>query len=324
MTGKIVLGLVGTIVIGTPIILLNLGVLGTMAQVETAITGETDVPQPVAQVGIGVADAFGRFAEGQSMATLFDPDLLARARHVLHKQTVTIDDVLGPDEARPAPGLEKLWITARANSLAMPECDRVLATIAKTCGVSKSEVKESDDGTFSIESMLSYVPSYYLGEAETGRSSDLYTRHVEIPAERSERRITNISRLPALREEYYAAAKQACRELRRETQNCVVSKIEPELRDIRGEEGAYTYHVRVTMNYVGPRAEGSNESLLGKLASHGAGSAEEVEERGKAIDALSGFLGGGGSGENEEPAPKRPPKPSFLPQASSERYEDPF
>ena len=307
MKARIILGLFLVLVAGIPMLLLNVGVLGTKAQVDRALSGGTDVPRLVESAGVGIADAFGRFAEGQEISTIFDTELLARARHVIHEQTLRIEDVLRDGEEPPVQGLEKLWITARANALAMPECDRILQTLAKTCGVSKSTVTDQKDGSFVVASMLSYVPSYYLGEIDVEGARDLYTKRIEIPASEAARDVSDLATLPGLRVAYYEAARQACRDLRRETRNCVVTEINPNLRSVNGREGSYQYYLDVKLQYVGARAAGSNESLMGWLASDGAESAEDVEERAGMLDALSGFLSGGSDSEEKQPA-----KPGVL------------
>lgn len=303
MKANLIIGLFGAVIIGIPMLLLNLGVLGRMAQVERAINGETAVPDTIANAGIGVDNMFGRFVEGQEINVLFDPDALARARHVIHKDVVTIEDMLADGEARPEPQFEQLWVVARANQRAMDECDALLATIAKTCGVSKSSVDAEDDGTFEIESMLSYTPSYYLGEIDVDGPRDLYTQRIKLPADRDAQQIP-ISAIPERRKELYAAAQQACRELRRTTQNCVISKIVP--RDNRMRNGETTwYYLSVTLSYVGERADGVDETLLGRLVSDGASSPADAEARSGAFGAITEMLGGGGEAD-AKPSTNRP------------------
>ncbi|MEL7344928.1 MAG: hypothetical protein AAFN59_08710 [Pseudomonadota bacterium] len=299
MGPRIIMGLLGFAIIGIPMILLNLGALGRMAQVERAIQGETAVPGAIADAGIQVDNLFGQFVEGKEIDVLFDPNALARARHVIHIETVTLDDMLADGETRPDPALEELWVLARANARSMAECDVLLATIAKTCGVSKSEVDAEDDGTFEIETMISYTPSYYLGEIAVDGPKDLYTQRVRIPADRDDQLI-RIADIPERRRALYEAAQQACRELRRTTQNCVISRITP--RDSRLRDGEMTYYyLSVTLSYVGARAEGVDETLLGKFISSGASSPADAENR-------AGMLGGllGGDDDKEEPASNRP------------------
>lgn len=299
MSSRLILSLLGMVVVGVPMLLLNMTALGRMAEFERAIDGETVVPSAVADAGIAIDNAFGNFVEGKKIATLFDTENLARARHVVYTETVMIADVLAEGEAAPEEEFEHLWVLARANTRATSECDLLLETIAKTCGVSKSEVKKRDDGTFDISSTVAYVPSYYMGEIEVDGARDLYTVSLRLPNDRDAQRIP-VTAIESRRKELYSAAQQACRELRRTTNNCVIAQIVPRQGRVRSD-GTTDYYLSVKLNYVGERAEGVTETLLGRLNVGGLlGGAQEAAPSTTTADRPS-VLRGGGGGQFQRP-----------------------
>lgn len=278
MKWRIITGLVGFLIIGVPMILLNLGALGRQAQVERALSGNTSVPGVIADAGTAVDGLYGDVREGQWIKALFDPEGYFNLRHVAFTETLSVDDVLGEGEIAPEEDLHRLYVVARAPGRAMAYCDVMLETLATGCAIGSTEVDPRDDGTFNVTSRMSYRPAYDMGSTEVDGARDLYTVRVDLPRPRSDRRLAR-DQVGARKTEVIEATLAACDTLREERGNCVIERIDFREASVDGRSDLVAFSASASLRWVGPRAEGADNTLVGQVIHEGSSGPEESEAR---------------------------------------------
>lgn len=239
------------VVLGVPLIILNLGALGMQARVEKAVLGETVVPGAIADAGDEVLDVWGDFREDREIDALFVEDRFTRRRSVTYSETVTLDDLLADGETPPDAAFEELWVLARASQRALEkECPVVLDTIGRACAVSSATADARDDGRWRIKAVVGYLPDEPLGDIAVDGRQALYRNGLRVPPGRGSLRLAPEAREAAKRSLYGEVAR-ACDEMRAAQGNCVIGGLE--FRESRpGADGLVSYSATASLYTVGP------------------------------------------------------------------------
>ena len=309
---RAIVGAVVLVIVGVPMLLVNLSALGMQDSWEQVMGGERTVPTSVASAGRAVNDWFADAREGQIASALFDPVTITDHRYVQMKRSgLTVSDVLAPGEAAPAPEYAHLWIAARGLALAQAEgCPMLLETIATRCSAGRLDVKPRDDGTFHLEARLGYAPADAPGPVPAqGRGVELRDLRLRLP-ESGGLRLTG-DNAPDVQRQLVLAAQEACRSLKAEQGTCVIRSLQFVERQ-RGATGEMS--ASVTLSWLASEGDGRQASLtvpdrVREAALDGADDATppvtEAAAAGGIFATLKGLLGGGGgtarSGSGEAP-----------------------
>ncbi|MEM9707782.1 MAG: hypothetical protein AAF871_03255 [Pseudomonadota bacterium] len=258
---RLAISAVGFVLIGIPIILLNLGALGLQAKWETALGGETAVPAPIASAGDKVLSRWANFKEGAAIDALFAAEQFTRRRSIVVSERLSVEAVLVEGETPPPSAYHALWLQSRGPEfLRDRDCPAVLASVGRSCAVSSVRVREPrNDGTFQIDGVLGYLPDEPLGDINIEGPRDLYRTRVEVPSDGA----------LILRPEGAQAAKRAlfqqidalCDQMREELGNCVVAGLQFDPGRVQ-RDGLQQFRATASLYHVGP-AGSSNEELVG-------------------------------------------------------------
>ncbi|MBT8409252.1 MAG: hypothetical protein KJN93_06480 [Alphaproteobacteria bacterium] len=246
---RLVVPIVGAVVIGVPVVLLNLSVLGKQAEVETLITGETAVPTVLAEVGQELNKAIRNVSEEQKIKETFNKEEHNFSRLILIDQWFDIADVLKEGEPAPDESLHLLYATARAPQLLMRECPLMLETLARSCVTANADVAELSDGGFAVSGAMSYIPAEDLGEISLKGRVTKYEQELRIP-EKGATRIEPAD-LEQAKRDVYESALAACDRIREKHGNCVIERIFVSYRSFSPTAPAQ-FHARIKMVWVGP------------------------------------------------------------------------
>ena len=300
MKWRLMLAAAVFVIFGIPLMVINLGALGLQAKFENEMSGQSAVPDPIADAGGRVIDIWGDFREGREIDALFVEDRFTRRRSITYTETLSIADLLNEGEARPDPEFERLWVLARASRRALEkECPVVLETIGRACAVSSAKVDEtSEDGVFKIEAIVGYLPDHALGDTTVEGPRDLYRARLRLPAE------GGIAVPPegrdAAKRTLYQEIERACDRSREQRGNCVIADLE--LREGRmNGDGRIPYHVTASLYSVGPKgSRGEDEDLVGTYGATFAENPSGVEQKLGLFAALGALFNGGGDGPRGE------------------------
>lgn len=190
----------------------------TDAAMADPLTPEQD-PDALAEIQDGPAP-LAWLREQRKLRTHFRLDQFNDDRTVQFEQRISIDDLLTEDEPRPDPTLYKAYATARAPAFFAAKCEELLDTIASACKVYHSEARtlSHQPGTVEIESRVTYIPSYPLGDTSavsngTFRTASAFIeKHLSLSAHESRRAV-------------YRRAAEICGYVRGQLGNCVIESV---------------------------------------------------------------------------------------------------
>ena len=300
MSARLIMSLLGAVVIGGPLLYINLVALGRQAAFEQAIDGETVVPSSIASIGQRADSLFGDIREGRKISSLFHPTELNRNRAVTFVSDIAITDVLAEGEAPPAPEFHKMFIEARAPLYEMERnCPLILETFATGCVSAKVDVDQRRDGSFRLTSALAYRPDHDLGTFPEEGATDLYRVTVGLSRDRLMTEIPQ-DKVQEIKALMYSDAMTACNSLREERGNCVIEKIEFSAFDVEDKPDTARIAAVAYLAWVGPRAAGGDNSILGNVS---AANPEEAAERAGLFARVSGALSGDDNASGSGDAP---------------------
>lgn len=227
MKWKIALLLLG-IVVMSPIIALNVwGIKMSLwaNDVQEAnramINGEPNVEMP--EVPFGAVFSFLEGVEDRAeIERAFSLNELNNTRIVNIRNILSIEDVLQPDEAPPAPEFALLYVSARAPQYAQKLCEEVFASLGRRCQVLKASVPLVRNGRYYVSARLAYLPDYDMGEPAPAENAELLEIRVSAPFMYPAIRI-NVN-TPENRVLYLNSAKAVCERVRAQFGNCIVGK----------------------------------------------------------------------------------------------------
>lgn len=302
MKWKIAVFLVSFVIIGVPMLAVNLGALGMQARMEKLINGQSHVPDPVADAGDVVLDLWGDFKEGREIDALFVADRFTRKRSIEYREIVSINDMLGEGEKAPAPEFEELWVLARAPQRVLErECPVALETIARSCAVSTAKVEARKDGTYEIEAVVGYLPDNDLGSTEVEGPRALYRAYMQLPGR------GGISVRPeasdAAKRSLYLEIEHACDKMRETRGNCVIADLRFQARSANAD-GTVPYFASASLYTVGPEGSGKpGDDLVGTYG--GSTFAQGTSGNGEKFSLLASIQGlfgsSSGGAKNEGP-----------------------
>ena len=262
MKWKIALAVVTFLIIGAPMLVLNLAVLGRAAQFEQAINGETAIPTGIASIGQKIDSMFGDYKDGLEAKALLDPNRMSTHRVVEYKTRVRIEDVLEPGEQMPAPEYHGLYVTARAPQYAMQqECPLILDTFARSCKMVRTEVDDRDDGVYEIKSKLSFLPAAEIGASQSEGNTDMHELVLRFPVDRSTD-TTPASQVTERRREIYRLAEEGCAKLREDKGNCVIGNMRITADPVGKDKSDTRVRGYARLNWIGARGEELSMPLL--------------------------------------------------------------
>jgi hypothetical protein len=308
-------------VIGVPIIGLNLWAFGAWATFEEAFQGEgnTTVPAPLAAAGKGVFGAWVDYKIQNEKADILDPESLNRSRYVSLDTPITLEDVLAPGEAKPAPHLQRLTLLARAPAFAMRECPRILDGLATSCAISKLELSKPGAPVTELRVQLAYVPADPAGDTLDGLTEgELRFHRASLRKSGSGSPTVPAADLPGLRASFYQGARDRCAELRDQTGNCVVAEISITESADQADPDAFQVDARATLAwFTTPENAGIEVALADSapdVTRHGsiATGATSATTTGGA-DSNSGWFNGMFDGEASDVADVAPSAPVAEP-----------
>ena len=266
------------LIVGVPMLLLNLSALGMQDRWEEVLGGDRSVPTGLASAGRTVNDWVADAREGREAAALLDPVAITDHRYVQYRRAgVTVADVLAPGEAAPAPEYAHLWITARGLALAQSDgCPAILDTIATRCSAGMLDVGPADDGTFVVEARLGYTPADDPGPVPAqGRGVGIDRTTLRLPLQGS--LSVAPDQVATAERELLTAAQDACRALRADAGTCVIQSLQFS-RQPRGE----TVNLSAAVTLASLVPDGT-EALT---------DATEAAITGGIMDRLRGLMGG--------------------------------
>lgn len=236
--------------IGIPMLVFNLGMIGTWAGFEEDMGKVPTAPAPIASVGKFISGAWFAHQDRSEREEIFDATAMTIKRTVEFSRHVTIEDVLRPGETVPRPEFHHLYILARAPAFAMDECPRLLAELATTCVVGRTSVEPRDDGAYRLTTHYVYLPEQPFGDISQIARATLDREQVDLTPDIRNAQVAAAD-LPALRLETYRAAMLACENLRQQTGSCAIGEISfDQTRQAEDRPGYYEVKASAALNWL--------------------------------------------------------------------------
>lgn len=221
-------GLVVGVVVMAPILVLNVWGLRmsfwvTQVQVanQAAQNGDTDVQFPDLPFS-SVLSVISSVRERAEVARAFNPTELNKTRIVRFTDSVSLDDMLLPDEAAPVAEFRQLYANARAPRYMMRHCEDIFASLGQRCQVISTVVSEEANGRFSVQAALAYVPDYDIGTPANAEGAKLLRLYIRAPYIYPEQRVSIDTYQNRVL--YLLVAEAACAPVRVQYGNCVVGE----------------------------------------------------------------------------------------------------
>lgn len=222
-------GMVVSLVVMAPIIALNvwgarMSIWGAQMQGanQAIMNGETDVQIPELPFS-SVLSLVRGVRDRAELARVFNPTELNKSRTVSFTDSVSLDDLLLPDEAAPAADSRQLYANARAPRYMMRHCEEIFASLGQRCQVISTDVSEEQNGRFTLRASLAYVPDYDIGTPANAEGAEMLRLYIRAPNIFEKQRITIDTYQNRVM--YLLVAEAACAAVRAQYGNCVVGEV---------------------------------------------------------------------------------------------------
>ena len=256
MKSRLIVSAFISVIVGIPILLINLYALGSWEKFSRIVEPFSDgnpaasgPPGPLGDIGLSFYDMVEGHKEAREIDMIFDPDTPTQHRRVTWRLYVTIDDVLADFEPRPEPELEPLYILARAPRLAMQACAEMLEDMAKGCGFAGAEIDAQKDGVYRLEMKIGFLPSDPVGDIANADGATL-EREFATAAGIASLDLSNVpmTERPEMRRKLRRLAREYCAELRDRTGTCVITGLT--ITERPTSIGSQTYRLELSASFA--------------------------------------------------------------------------
>ncbi|MEM6589129.1 MAG: hypothetical protein AAF641_11830 [Pseudomonadota bacterium] len=164
----------------------------------------------------------------------------SKKRYVSYVTSTHLDKILQDGEARPDPLYYDAYAEARAAMTLSPNCQELLATIARDCQVFSSEGNYQEDtgpdAVVNLAAKLSYIPRYEMGDPATIANGRFRNGALQFNVKSTLN--PQRSRLVVL-----GRAMELCEELRKTFGTCVIETIR--FREGQAQKAATRWHRQI-------------------------------------------------------------------------------
>ena len=311
MKSRLIVSAFISVIIGIPILLVNLYALGSwekFSRIEEFFTdgkpADSGPPGPLGDIGLSFYDMVEGHKERRKADAIFDPNTPTQHRRLSWNVHLTVDDVLKPGETRPDPELEPLYLLARAPALAMEVCTDMLGDMAKGCGFAGAEIKPNRAGMHKLELKIGFLPADPVGDTSHIATASLETEILSLAERVHDRQAVAPEDRAAVRAAFRQLARDDCAALREKVGSCVITALHINERPTTHGDGMWWLSATATLTWLksDPTAEADlaaldseSSGLAGLLNSITGGGAAAA---GPAEDSAPVVLNGGGAFKN--------------------------
>jgi hypothetical protein len=216
------------VIVVTPFVLVNLFGFGMLGIALGTIGGFHEEPKPANPrpewriVNLGTSSSVAK-----GYAALAARGDLHPSRAIMVSSILSFEEIRGDDPQAVAPDQFDSYVSAASSRLARGECDRVLATFARTCIVRSASAQRLSSPNrgqplYTVTMSLMFVEKAEFGTVRT----ELPQSYLETSQRlnRSGMATTRIDRRgqASLRQQFYAEAQRTCQAIRAQNGNCSI------------------------------------------------------------------------------------------------------